>query len=121
MRRMSTNTDTLPATVDLPYILGADFTWDDTVDPSAVLSEADAAEFTRGCVIPAPYADPRMADLERFAVVIPAPTEDGYVVLGRVVQSGDAWEAFDAGASHLFGRFDSVAVAAAYVCLSVEH
>lgn len=112
---MSTTTYSNPATVTLSEGLPTNFTYDTKLDRDAVLSVSDARYWSEGTLVPAPYGDPRMADVARFAVMV-----DGDI-RGRVVQCGPrTWEAFNSDASHLFGTFRTAAQAAAYILLSVE-
>jgi hypothetical protein len=104
-----------PATTTLTEVLPRDFTWAEKLDRAAVLSVADAREWSEGSLVPAPYADPRMADIARYAVMI-----DGELI-GRVVQGGPrSWGAYSADASHHFGNLRTKEQAAAYILLSVE-
>lgn len=116
---MSTNTT--PDTITLTDGIPAGFTYD--ARPNAELvadltASADAAAC--GTLIPAPYTDPRMADIVRYAVVVTDVDGNNHTI-GRVCQCGPrSWELFTADASHSFGRFRNPQVAAGYAAWTIE-
>lgn len=71
-------------------------------------------------LVSAPYADERMADIVRYAVVLMDDRGADHL-LGRVIQCGpQTWEAFNSDASHSFGNFRTAATAAAFLEATVE-
>lgn len=114
---MSTTTETITLSDCLPV----GFTYDERPDARTVayVRSVPADEWAHR-LVPAPYAHPQMADVARFAVVLTDDRGDDHL-LGRVVQGGpQTWEAFSSDASHLFGRFRTAALAAAYLEATVE-
>lgn len=101
--------------------LGPGFTFETADKALVAMITADPRMRDGFRLVAAPYADVRMQDIARYAVV----TDDGWDgsdrVIGRVVQCGPrTWEAFTADAGHSFGQFRTADIAGAYIMWSVE-
>ncbi len=106
-----------PTSIILSEMSTSHLTWDTKLDAAAVLPIAEARYWAEGALVPAPYSDPRLADIERYAVMV---GEDRPIV-GRVVRVGPrSWVAYSSDSSHEYGRLRSKEQAAAYLLLMVE-
>lgn len=114
------STTTAP-TFQLTDRIGPNFSADKRPNPNTIaLIKRQRDEDWAAVLVVAPYVDPRMADIVRFAVVLTDNRGDIHL-LGRVIQCGpQTWEAFNSDASHSFGNFRTADMAARYIEMEVE-